>query len=169
MVFAWSFTEVIRYSHYATGLLNLKIGFLEWARFVLSLLPSSLSLSLSSFRWTRCYEMKIKVFYFLRPLSYRSWIRSYFNLVIGRVIFTSLSLSFLDWNVSIYLNRLAGKAYGPLGDYATKALVMVWPPGNKLPFPSPLLRSIPFTNTPPFRPTPNSSSNNDASYACSTF
>lgn len=33
MVFAWSFTEVVRYNHYATGLLNIKISALEWLRY----------------------------------------------------------------------------------------------------------------------------------------
>lgn len=35
MVFAWSFTEVIRYSFYAAGLLGLQIPILEWLRYVI--------------------------------------------------------------------------------------------------------------------------------------
>jgi very-long-chain (3R)-3-hydroxyacyl-CoA dehydratase len=38
MVFAWSFTEVVRYSHYTTGLLGIKVDLLEYLRSVPSLL-----------------------------------------------------------------------------------------------------------------------------------
>lgn len=34
MVFAWSVTEVIRYTHYVVSLLNAKIYLLEWLRSV---------------------------------------------------------------------------------------------------------------------------------------
>ncbi|GAA6055248.1 hypothetical protein JCM3770_001506 [Rhodotorula araucariae] len=33
MVTAWSFAEIIRYTHYATGLMGLKLGALEWLRY----------------------------------------------------------------------------------------------------------------------------------------
>jgi very-long-chain (3R)-3-hydroxyacyl-CoA dehydratase len=34
MVTAWSFAEIIRYLHYATNLLNIKVPVLEWIRSV---------------------------------------------------------------------------------------------------------------------------------------
>lgn len=33
MVLAWSITEVIRYAHYALGLVDVKSGILEWLRY----------------------------------------------------------------------------------------------------------------------------------------
>lgn len=39
MVTAWSFAEIIRYVHYATGLMGMKIKALEWLRCVYLLSP----------------------------------------------------------------------------------------------------------------------------------
>lgn len=52
MVFAWSFTEVVRYSHYAAGLVNLKIHILEWLRRVAY---SSLNASSPQLIGLRCF------------------------------------------------------------------------------------------------------------------
>lgn len=76
MVFAWSFTEVIRYSHYVTSLLSVKLPALEWLRFVVF----SLFLSLAHFLADHARERNEQVHHFLPPLPARSRIRSLAHL-----------------------------------------------------------------------------------------
>lgn len=145
MVFAWSFTEVVRYTHYATGLMDLKLSALEWLRSVLSSLPSqSASHPLAPNRYT--------TFYPLYPLGAGSE-----ATLIWATLPYAPSPPYPTPSLTSLLPRYINKQYGFIPMVALGAILAIWPPGTSSPQP---VRNA--TNR-----TSCSAHDDDGTYACS--
>lgn len=107
MVTAWSLAEIIRYTHYATGLQGIKIKALEWLRSVSSLAAQGRLFNPMRTKLTTVFPCdRYTAFYVLYPVGAGSE---------AALIFFSAPH--------------AKEQYGALAMYAVYILVAGWPPG----------------------------------------
>ncbi|CEQ41742.1 SPOSA6832_03497 [Sporobolomyces salmonicolor] len=108
MVAAWSFAEIIRYLHYASALLNVKVPVLEWIRCAMAFLSCSSARSAASpevANQGRLIWCSYTAFYVLYPVGAGS-----------------------EATLIAFSAPYAKEKFGVLGYLATMGLTCFWPP-----------------------------------------
>lgn len=118
MVFAWSFTEVVRYTHYATGLMDYTLSSLEWLRYASSPPSPKALLTLVPAGTRRSILSTLSV---LAPKPPSSG-------PLSRTLASALPIPRSTNSPSSTIHQ----AYGPIAMWALGAILAIWPPGTSL-------------------------------------